>query len=66
MYVCYNESCVELFFKIKKNMKRCKLCYKDVKTSGTTNLFTHLKTKHLFTFNELMKKKSKVSINFQN
>lgn len=53
------------FSKLEKNIAKCKLCCKKVKTSGTTsNLFAHLKSKHLFTFNELKNQKSKVSIIF--
>ncbi|XP_036148092.1 uncharacterized protein LOC118647391 [Monomorium pharaonis] len=54
-------SCVWKYFtKTEKNVAKCTLYSKEVKTSGTTsNLFTHLKTKYLFAFDECMKKKKK-------
>ncbi|XP_072761237.1 uncharacterized protein [Anoplolepis gracilipes] len=46
------------FSKSEKNVAKCTLCSKKVKTSGTTsNLLAHLKTKHLFAFDECIKKK---------
>lgn len=51
-------SCVWKFFKKKDNNESasCNLCGKSYKTCGnTTNLATHLKTKHHFAYLQMVK-----------